>query len=287
MNGNLSIAGARSLLFVPATRPERFSKAFAAGSDAIVVDLEDAVAPSDKHLARSQLVDGLAALDAQQRARTLVRINSVGTSWHAGDMSALPIWLHLGLGGVMVPKAESAASLSCVASQLPRTAHIVPIIESVKGLGAANRIACAPQVIRLAFGHLDFQLDARIPSQSHDSVLAPVRLALVLASRRADIAPPVDGITAQFSDSAFVHAEASRARAQGFGAKFCIHPAQVAATNAAFSPLPTELAWARRVLDACEQHAGSAFMFEGKMIDVPVLISAQRIVDQASAAQRT
>lgn len=148
----------RSLLFVPATRPERFAKAFDSGADCIIIDLEDAVAAESKCDARSQLAQYLPQLSPLQLARTLVRVNAVGTPWHDDDVALMREWTDHGLA-VMLPKSEDAGALRGVAERIGPSANIVALIESLAGLDALDVIARAPNVVRLAFGHLDFQLD--------------------------------------------------------------------------------------------------------------------------------
>lgn len=274
------LARARSFLFVPATRPDRYPKAFAAGADAVILDLEDAVGPGEKEAARASLSEGLARLTPPQRARTLVRINAAGTPWHAADLELLAPWAGRGLAGVMLPKAESPATLASLSQQLGAGAQLLPLVESLAGLDAADLLARVPGVVRLAFGHLDFQLDVGMRCGSDESPLLPVRTALVLASRRARLAAPVDGVTTDTADPRTCGEAAQRARAGGFGAKLCIHPAQVGSVNAAFSPSDTELAWARRALEAAGLHPG-AFQLDGRMVDEPVLADARRLLAQA------
>lgn len=273
------LAQARSWLFVPATRPERFAKALASGADAVIIDLEDAVAPADKAAARQALQPAMRALDPVQRSRLLVRINAAGTPWHAGDLAALREWVAHGLGAVMVPKAESAAGLADVATAAGPCA-LLPLIESVSGLDAVNALAASPQVLRLAFGHLDFQADAGLACGADEAELVPVRLALVLASRRAMLPAPVDGISPGTQDTVQLASDAARGRRGGFGGKLCIHPAQVAVVNAAFTPSAAELDWARRVVAGCAAAGGGVFSLDGRMVDAPVLLLAQRTLAQ-------
>lgn len=279
MKGQL--AAARSFLFVPATRPERFAKALASGADCVVIDLEDAVAPGEKGAARTALVQALESFDVAALARLIVRINAAGTPWYDDDVTLLAQWTARGLGGAMVPKAESPQELTRLAALLGRGAGLVPLVESLQGLDAADLLARAPRVARLAFGHLDFQLDVGMRCGRDDSPLIPVRTALVLASRRAGIAAPVDGVTVDTSDAAACRADAERACAAGFGGKLCIHPAQVAIVQAAFSPTPEQLAWAERVLEAERANPGGVFTVDGRMVDAPVLAAARRLLASA------
>ncbi len=274
----------RSLLFVPASRPERLDKALGSGADAVIVDLEDAVAASHKDAARGQLADGLGRLAPEALARTWVRINAEDTRWHGEDLSMLAAWVARGLGGVVVPKAETAQTLAAVAARLGPAARQLALIESLAGLDAANELAGATQVVRLAFGHLDFQLDLGMRCSPEEPELAFARNALVAASRRARLPPPIDGVTADTGNPERLLADAARSRAFGFGGKLCIHPAQVAAVNETFAPSPAEVAWARRVVEQAARCGGEAFSLDGRMVDLPVIRSAEATLRQAGLA---
>lgn len=275
------MARATTFLFVPATRPERIAKALASGAGAVIVDLEDAVAPDDKAAARTALLAAIQTLAREQRGRLLVRTNAAGTPWHADDVAAVAACVAQGLAGAMVAKAESAAVLQAMARALGPQGLLLPLVESNAGLDALDALARAPQVVRLAFGHLDFQVDLGMACGADEAELLPVRLALVRASRRAGLAAPVDGVTTATDDSERLARDTARSRRMGFGAKLCIHPAQVMPVQAAFAPSPDELAWARRVLEAAPAHGGAVFRLDGRMVDAPVLALAARLVARA------
>lgn len=274
------LARARSFLFVPATRPERIAKALASGADAVIIDLEDAVAAGDKAQARLALLPALQALKPAQCGRLLLRINAAGTPWYDDDLAGLPELVRLGLGGVMLAKAETVAGLAAVAAVAGPACALLPLIESVAGLDAADALATSSQVLRLAFGHLDFQADAGLACAADESELVPVRLALLLASRRAKLAAPVDGISPNLEDSMQLAADVARAQRGGFGAKLCIHPRQVPIVNAAFAPSAAELDWAQRVVSGFAAAGGGVFSLDGRMVDAPVLLLAQRTLAQ-------
>lgn len=276
-----AMARATTFLFVPATRPERIAKALASGAGAVIVDLEDAVAPDDKAAARTALLAAIQTLAREQRGRLLVRTNAAGTPWHADDVAAVAACVAQGLAGAMVAKAESAAVLQAMARALGPQGLLLPLVESNAGLDALDALARAPQVVRLAFGHLDFQVDLGMACGADEAELLPVRLALVRASRRAGLAAPVDGVTTATDDSERLARDTARSRRMGFGAKLCIHPAQVLPVQAAFAPSPEELAWARRVLEAAPAHGGAVFRLDGRMVDAPVLALAARLVARA------
>ncbi|MEH3086732.1 MAG: aldolase/citrate lyase family protein [Xylophilus ampelinus] len=282
-----AVVRARSFLFVPADRPERIAKALAAGAGAVVADLEDAVAPEAKDAARAGLDAVVGGLGAADRARLLVRVNAAGTPWHDADAAALARWAAAGLAGAVLAKAEDPAALARLARAAGPGFALVPLVESRAGWDAAAALAAAPGVCRLAFGHLDFQQDLGLACGPDEAELVPVRLALVAASRRAGIAPPVDGVTTALDDAGRLAADAARALRGGFGGKLCIHPRQVAPVEAAFAPSAEAVAWAGRVVAAMRAGGGGAVRLDGRMVDAPVLLQAERILERAAGAAGT
>lgn len=278
---------ATSFLFVPATRPERLGKAMGSGADMVIADWEDAVAPADKEGARQMLAQAVEALEAAQRARLLVRINAEGTPWHAEDLRALAQLVEMGVAGAVVSKAERAQTLHAVARAAGAQAALLPLIESVAGLDAAAVLAATPQVVRLAFGHLDFQVDAGMACEQGEEELLPMRMALVLASRRAGIGAAVDGVTVDTRNPERLAQDAARARRMGFGGKLCIHPAQVQPLHAVFDPDPAAVTQAQRLCQALAEAGGGVCVLDGRMVDVPVLhLAQQTLARHARALQR-
>ncbi|MDR2326987.1 MAG: CoA ester lyase [Acidovorax sp.] len=275
-----------SFLFVPANRPERLAKALASGADMVIADWEDAVAPVDKDAARAALLTACKALEPAQRARLLVRINAEGTAWHAEDVRALAQLVSQGVAGAVVAKAESPGTLSGVAAVAGAGCALLPLVESVAGLDALDALARAPQVERLVFGHLDFQVDAGMQCGPDEAELLPVRMGLVFASRRVGLAQPVDGVTVDTRDAARTTADTQRAQRMGFGAKLCIHPAQVAAVHAVFDPDASSVAQALRVQQALQQAGGGVCVLDGRMVDAPVLKHAEQLLQRHAWAQQ-
>jgi citrate lyase subunit beta/citryl-CoA lyase len=270
------LARARSFLFVPGDRPERLPKALASGAHAVIADLEDAVAPEDKPAARHALARAWAALAPAERERLVVRINAPGTAWYDDDMSLLRELAQHKLAGVMLPKAESVGMIDRVA-EFARS-PVLPLVESAQGLHALDLLVRAPGVLRLAFGHLDFQADLGLHCDPDERELDGVRLAFVMASRRGVLPAPVDGVTAALDDEPRLAADVARSRRLGFGAKLCIHPRQVANVNEGLRPTQAQRAWARRVLEASRTHGTGAFRLDGQMIDAPVLQRARQLL---------
>ncbi len=258
---------ARSLLFVPGDRPERFAKAAASGAHAVILDLEDAVAAAAKPAAREAC---RAWLDAGGRA--LLRVNALDTAWAEADLA---LARHPGVAGVVLPKAEQGADIDAVLAAVGPQAPVLPLIESAAGMLRVQDIAARPGVQRLLFGTVDFGLDLGIEGDGDE--LAAYRAQLVLVSRAAGLQPPVDGVTVALNDEAALAAAVQAARRVGFGGKLCIHPRQVAAVHAGFAPTPAQVEWATQVLARAEGAAG-AFEFEGRMVDAPVLARARRIL---------
>jgi citrate lyase subunit beta / citryl-CoA lyase len=264
---------ARSYLFVPGDRPERFDKACAAGADVVILDLEDAVTPARKESAREAISNWLNA-----GGKAWVRVNGTDTQWHADDLS---LFSAQGLLGVSLPKAETAAQISALTRHLPESLHVLPIIETARGLHNAEEIASAPRVQCLAFGSVDFQVDTGILGDGQELLFA--RSRLVIASALARIGAPVDGVTIDLDDSDLLASDVLRARQQGFAGKLCVHPKQVTAINNGFLPAEQEILWARAVMEVVDQNQqAGAISFNGKLIDLPVILRAKRILENVT-----
>ncbi len=261
-------------LFVPGNRPERFAKALAAGADAIVLDLEDAVVPADKAAARSEISRWLAG---QADSRNVVlRINDRQSPWFAADLALLREGK---IGCVMLPKTESADDIAAVSAALPRGGEVLALIETARGVQNITEIAGATNVQRLAFGTVDYVLDMNLSGDQRGLIYPASQIAI--ASRCAGIASPVAGITLSIDDEPALLADLAFARALGYGAKLCIHPKQVAIINRALAPTEAELDWARRVIEAVARGQGAA-QVDGKMVDRPVRLQAEAILLRAS-----
>lgn len=271
----MSHANVRSALFVPASRPERITKALASGADRVIVDLEDAVEEAVKEQARNNLDRFLAE---HPDARVLVRVNAPGHWAHEADLAVCQ--RHAGVTGILLPKAETVAQVHLTwATGKP----VWPIIESARGLVALPRLAAAEGVERLSFGSLDLGLDLnlRTGSEAAAQVLAQARYAVLMHSRAAGLAAPLDGVFPDIRDVDGLQRHVRFAHDMGFGGALCIHPSQVAVIHQAMRPSEVELDWARRVLAGAEGGAG-VFTLDGQMIDAPVILNARAILDRAS-----
>lgn len=269
---------AASYLFVPGNRPERFAKAAASGAHALILDLEDAVAPADKAAARRAIAAWCATPPTD--CAVAVRINAASTPWFEDDLtlvSALP------LAAVLLPKAEAASQIARLRRRLAAGTGIVPVVESALGVAGVDAIAAAEGVMRIAFGNLDYGVDLRLPDDDERALIYPAS-RIAIASRCAGIETPIAGVTTALADPQRLAADLAFARALGFGAKLCIHPQQVAAVNAAFRPTPEEIEWAQRVLAAVAS-GQAAVQVDGRMVDRPVVLKAQAILRGAASAR--
>lgn len=273
---NIEASAIRSALFVPGDRPERFAKALASGADAVILDLEDAVASAAKAAARVAIT---AFLDTAPRGRILVRINAAGTTYFADDLALAQ---HPQVSAIMLPKTESAEAVTSVSwFGVPVWAQV----ESAKGIAALPHVAVAPGCQRLVLGVLDLALDLNLDAAGSGgkAALDAARFAMIVASRAADICAPMDSVFLDINDEAGLEAMAAHARSFGLHGMLAIHPKQVAGIHKVFGVSEAEGQWARRVLDAASSAGNGVFTLDGKMVDEPVLMKARRIIDQAGA----
>lgn len=270
-----------ALLFCPADRPERFGKA-AERSDAVILDLEDAVAPADKQRARGAILAQVgsegetAELDP---SRTIVRINPAGTEDFAKDLHCLA---HTPYRTVMLAKAESAAQLKELAGY-----RVVALCETAKGIVNAAAIAAEPNVVALMWGAEDLiaslgGTSSRTDDGGYRAVALHSRSTVLLAAKAAG-KEAIDSVYVNIPDLEGLAAESRDAMASGFGVKACIHPNQVAVVRDAYAPSADALAEARELLDAAAAAGSGVFQFKGKMIDGPILKHAEATLRRARA----
>jgi citrate lyase subunit beta / citryl-CoA lyase len=258
-------------LFLPANRLDRLDRAVSTAADAVVLDLEDAVAIYQKARTRASLSGALDQVAA--RKPVVIRVNGTETEWHADDVAAVA---DLPVVAVMLPKAESAAACEKVLQRCGKP--LVALVETAKGVLNANEIANSSS--RLAFGNLDFAADVGIGQDR--LALAHARSALVLASRNAAIAQPIDGVTQDFNDFRVVEEDARHSRSMGFGGKLLIHPKQIEPTRRAFLPNSEEISWAKKILTRAGSNTG-ALTIDGSMVDAPVLKRARDILARSNS----
>ena len=256
------------VLFVPADRPERIAKAAAAGADAVIVDLEDAVAPEARAAAREGLAGAMQGIDAP----LILRINGPDTAWHTADLAAAA---RLPLSAVMLAKAETGDCCADVATAtgLP----VIALVETARGIANLDGIAAASA--RMAFGSIDYAADLGM-GHTRQSLLS-ARAALVLAAKLAGQPAPLDGVTTATRDTALIEDDCRHSAEMGLTGKLIIHPAQIAAAQRGFAPSEDEIAWAARVLEAAD--GAAAVQMDGAMVDAPVIARARQIIARKRA----
>jgi citrate lyase subunit beta / citryl-CoA lyase len=258
----------RSYLFAPGHSEKLLQRVFAAGADAVMLDLEDAVPPHAKQQARRMVADALADHPAW------VRINAVGSSFAAADLEAIaPL-----AAGIRIPKAESAEQVQWVRDRMPADTPVICAIESARGILAAQEIAAVPGVRNLSLGGVDLRRDLGAGEGSLPTLYA--RSHLVAVSRAAGIEPPIDSVYAQLDDEAGLRAESEFAGSLGFFGKSAIHPRQLPVLHEVFTPSDEELDWAQTVLDAFNRASGDATTLpNGEFVDLPVADRARRVLE--------
>lgn len=270
-----SIGTARTWLFVPGDRPDRFAKARRSGADVAIIDLEDAVDAAQKDKARQETAASIAEGNA-----FAVRISAVNSADGAKDLEMLA-----GIGrsplAIIAAKAEDPEDMALIARTV--RAPVIALIESARGLEAASDLAASSAVARLALGAVDLSLDAGFTLD--DRVLAPIRSRLVISSRAAGIAGPIDTPSLDIRDLDAVRTSTLQARRFGMAGKLCIHPAQVPVVSVAFRPTAAEVEHARTILATARD--GGAAQLNGQMIDLPVLERARRVIADAESTMST
>ena len=277
----------RSFLFAPGTHARKVEKVFDCGADHVILDLEDAVARSEKVATRALVVE---ALKRPRKCGAYVRVNAFNTEFCYGDAMAVT---GPGLDGIVLPMAESREQIMAfdwLVGSLERERclplggiDIIPIIETGKGMANARAIAAAgTRVKRVAFGAGDYTLDMNMEWTRGESELEHARAEMAVASRAAGLEAPIDTVWVHIKDLDGIALSAKRAKQLGFQGKMCIYPPQVEVVNRAFTPTEEEIAFARRVVAAfekAEREGSSSIQLDGYFIDYPIVYKAQRTLD--------
>ena len=279
----------RSFLFVPGNRMDRIEKAFASAADGVIIDLEDAVAPSEKESVRKQV--GI-FLEKANRKNIFLRVNGVRTSFFMEDLEGVT---QASVRGIVIPKSEDPEAFQKTALRLGELekqrslaegqVRMIAQIESALGLWKAREIGTSThRMMGLAFGAGDLTLDLGAKLTKTGEELFYARSHLVFASRLAGVYAIDAPFMLDVKDDEGLAAEARRSRQLGFRGKFCIHPSQVGPVNEIFSPTPDEISRARKIIEAYDQATGrgeGAIALEGEFIDSPVYEWARQIRDFA------
>ncbi|OZC54204.1 CoA ester lyase [Rhodococcus sp. 15-649-1-2] len=258
---------ARSWLLVPATKPDTFTAAVESEVDAVILDIEDAVAPGAKPAARDAVVSWLEAGNS-----AWVRVNDATTSFWADDLAALSGLK--GLAGIMLAKTESGSQVEATASRLAEGTRILALVESAMGLEATPEIARADSTFRLAFGSGDFRRDTGMSDEP--LAMAYPRSRLVVSSRAARLPGPIDGPTLTANES-ILSRDSALTVSMGMTGKLCMHAEQAPTVNRELAPSPSDVTWADEVVDALG--ADGARVKDGS--DLPRLAKALKIRDAA------
>jgi citrate lyase subunit beta/citryl-CoA lyase len=291
----------RSFLFAPGNVPRRVEKALTLDADAVILDLEDSVALSDKAATRKPVAE---ALGRPRRCRAYVRVNAASTPFCYRDLVET---VRPGMDGVIVPKIESAADLHAVdwlLANLEReqelaegSIDLMPIIETAAGVQRVDRILQARnlrpyrapwRVKRVAFGAGDYANDVGLSPTLEEQELSDARARLVLASRAAGMENPIDSPWFHFKESEAFRRALERSRRGGFQGRLCVHPDQIGPVNAAYLPSEEEIASAQRIVSAfreAEARGSAAIQVDGQMIDYPIVYRAQALLEAVSKAK--
>jgi citrate lyase subunit beta/citryl-CoA lyase len=270
----------RSYLYVPADRPDRIVKALSSGADAVIVDLEDAVAPAAKQAAREQAAAALAD-PLPPGVEIWVRVNPAPL--RDDDVRAVaPLAALSGLCLAKVEDPDDVRSVDALLTALDCQAAIEPLIESARGVFAAREIAAAPRVRRLQIGEYDLAADLGATVGADERELLWARSALVAASAAAGLEAPVGPVSTEFRDLEALRASSEAVMRLGFWGRACIHPAQVAVVNEVFTPSAERVAWARDVVERLDRAgrdgSGVAVGEDGRLIDEAVARAARRVL---------
>jgi citrate lyase subunit beta/citryl-CoA lyase len=292
----------RSFLFAPGNVARRVEKALTLEADAVIVDLEDSVAPSDKAATRKAVAE---ALSRPRRGRGYVRVNAASTPYCYGDLVAT---VHKGVDGVVLPKVESAGELHAIdwlISNLERERGIaegaidlIPQIETAAGVQRIERIVQAKnlrsyqgpwRVRRVAFGAADYANDVGLSPTLEEAELAEARARIVMICRAAGLENPLDSPWFHLKELDAFHRALERSRRGGFQGRLCIHPDQIAPVNAAYLPTAEELAQAERIVAAfqeAEAKGAAAIQVDGQMVDYPIVHRARSLLDSVNKLKR-
>ena len=274
----------RSWLFAPGNHPRRVEKALGLDADAVILDLEDAVAVAEKEATRPMVVE---ALQGPRKCLGYIRVNAYDTDFCFGDLQAV---VRPGVDGIMLPKLETADQIKSVdwlVSQLERDAglpvgglDILPIVET--GLGVANARAIAEagtRVRRLAFGAGDYAKDMAMNWTRAETEMAHARAEVVLASRAGGLDAPLDTVWIHIGDTDGCRASAQTVADMGYQGKLCIHPEQIGPVNDVFTPTDDQVAFAKKVVaafDEAEAKGLASIQVDGYFVDYPIVDQARR-----------
>lgn len=281
----------RSYLFVPATSTKMIEKALGSEADCVILDLEDAVAISEKQEARERAKNYLQ--NNQPSKQVFIRINDFTTQFWREDLEAA---IEAGASGVIVPKAESAINMKLICEialvsleRQNKDTHsftVLPLIETARGIQFAYEIACSHYLVkRLIFGSIDYSLDVDCELTADGVELLYARSQIVNASKAAGIGGPIDAVYPDLANESGLADEAQRARKLGFKAKLAIHPKQLNSIHDIFTPSQKEIDDAHEIVnafEAAEQQGIASIAVGNKLVDYPVYKKAKGLLEFTS-----
>ena len=293
----ITLGPLRTALFVPGNRPDRVDKAVATGADAVIIDLEDAVALTEKEETRPKVRDKVLTHNGRN---IIVRVNALDSQYFRGDIDEVVV---KELDCIIVPKVEKKGHIQEINEHLlcaeeekgiaPGSIFVIPLIESAKAVQNVFQIlsetTTPPRVFTAAFGAADYTLDLGIEITMAGEELSYPRSRISIACRAAGLEPPIDTpFMIDLKDIQGLKADAKRAKALGFQGKLCIHPIQVEPCNAIFSPTREDILYAEKVVQSfreAESKGIAAIQLDGKFIDYPVVERSRRILKLAAAVE--
>lgn len=266
-----------SYLFIPGNSLKKLQKGLESKSDAVIIDLEDAVLPVDKYTAREQVVEILKSGLVKGKQKVYVRINSFQTEWCIDDLVAItsiPV-----VTGIMLPKSEDKESIEVVSEYLAEGQELIPLIETAKGVFYFQDIVTASSKIKkAAFGSVDYALDLGVEWTEKGEERRYAMSVLTVASRALGLSPPIDAVFPILqNDQAFL-VDANIGKEVGFFGKLIIHPKHIELVQEVYKPSEEQIIWSKKVIELYESntHQG-AIQLDGKLIDLPIYLLAKRI----------
>ncbi|MDN7228301.1 CoA ester lyase [Planococcus sp. N064] len=272
----------RSLMFTPGTNKERLLKSVSSEADALLWDLEDAVHPDEKAVARAVIKEALDELEDKPAKPIFLRVNQYGTEWYAEDVK---LARHENVNGIMLPKAESARQVQETWDGMGANGELIVLVETAVGIVRLEDIFSNPNVSGVAFGAIDYAVDADLTLTEAGLEAIYARSRIVTYAKAAGVEGIYDTVFADIHNTESLQKRAVSARALGFNGQMAVHPKQIETIHEVYSPSREDIDWAVKVLHHAEHEAKGAgvFMLDGKMVDRPIIEKAKQIY---SAAER-
>lgn len=266
-------------LFAPGNSEKKIVKALSSHTDAVIIDLEDAVMSGEKEKARQLVYTVLNSPEREEsQSKVFVRINSIKTPWFFEDIKMIKGINKL--DGIMIPKSEDRTVVTLAAELLNRDVEMIPLIESATGVLKIEEILRSHKSVRkVAFGSVDFALDIGVDWSEEGIERAYAMSQIVLASRAHGAESPIDAVFPVMDNKESFIADTKKGKQIGFYGKMVIHPKQIDWVKEVYTPNPNQIEWSKRVIEVFEQdHHTGAIDLDGKLIDLPVYLLAKRLV---------